>query len=79
MGVADPPIVDVNKKVGFFLSKINDCFLIRGGLVIKDNLVGTCLRRRVENDSMLSVLLPYTLRSFFDSKARSVLAIPERL
>ena len=63
MGVADPPIVDVNKKVVFFLSKSDDCFLIRGGLVIKDNLVGTCLRRRAKNDSMLSVLLPYTLRS----------------
>ena len=45
MGVADPPIVDANKKVGFFLSKIDDCFLIRGGLVIKDNLVGTCLKQ----------------------------------
>ncbi len=63
MGVADPPIVDVNKKVGFCLSKINDCFLIREGLMIKDNFVGTCLRRRVKNDSMLSVFLPYALRS----------------
>ena len=63
MGVADPPIVDVNKKVGFCLSKIDDFFLIRGGLVIKDNLVGTCLRRRVKNDSMLSVFLPYALQS----------------
>ncbi len=55
MGVADPPIVDVNKKVGFCLSKIDDCFLIRGGLVIKDNFVETCLHRRVK----MTLWFPY--------------------
>ncbi len=78
MGVADPPIVDVNKKVGFLLSKIDDCFLIRGGLVIKDNLVGACLCRRVKNDYAF-LTSPLYLAELLDSKARSVLAIPERL
>jgi hypothetical protein len=43
------------------LAKINLCFKVRGGLVIKDNFVGARLRRRIKDYSEFSMLLTYSL------------------
>ncbi len=43
MGVANPPIINVDQQVHFCLSKINDGLVLRGGFVIQDNLIGACL------------------------------------
>ncbi len=41
--VAYSPIVDVDEEVRFCFSKVDDCLPSPAGLVIKDDLVRTCL------------------------------------
>ncbi len=44
-GVADSPIINVDEKVSLGLSKVDDRFMIRGGLVIEHDLMRTGLCR----------------------------------
>ncbi len=62
MGVADSPIINVDEKVSLSLSKVDDRFMICGGLVIEYDLVRTGLCQRVEYDSMLAICFPHALR-----------------
>ncbi len=55
------PIVNIDKKLSFCLSKINLHFKIGGGLLIENDFVGDLLHKGVKDDLKLTVLFLYSL------------------